>query len=204
MASPSCAASRTSIAARSCAPKQCGGAATAASSPITCWRPARRSSTSWPWESSIPPGSAPPRNRSRTVRSSTPAKSRDRCSEGPLRLAALATSPALRGRIKCRCNSPHPGGGGPCEAWWRGHRGAPDCNPPSTRRRLRRLHRGQGLDLLVPGSELRVAVAPTVTGEAEVEITEGAAGGDRADRARPGQVLAFERRQSLVRLAHLP
>ena len=40
--STNCAASRASIARRSCAPRRCGGAATAASSPITCWRAASR------------------------------------------------------------------------------------------------------------------------------------------------------------------
>ncbi len=34
-------------AARSCARRRCGGAATAASSPITCWRETRRCFTSW-------------------------------------------------------------------------------------------------------------------------------------------------------------
>jgi ABC-type multidrug transport system fused ATPase/permease subunit len=60
------------------------------------------------------------------------------------------------------------------------------------RRRLGRLHRGQCLDPRVPRGELGVAGAPAVVGEAEVEIAEGAAGGDRPDRAHARQILALQ------------
>src|SRR5712671_6686498 len=48
-----------------------------------------------------------------------------------------------------------------------------------------------------------MALAPAVIGEPEVEITEHAADRNVADRERTRQILAFDRGQPLMRLAHL-
>src|SRR3954447_21785895 len=48
-----------------------------------------------------------------------------------------------------------------------------------------------------------MAVAPAILREAEIEIAEGAAGGDAADRARARQILALQRGEALMRLVHL-
>src|SRR4029077_19208020 len=68
---------------------------------------------------------------------------------------------------------------------------------------LGRLHRGQLLDLAVPGGQPGVTLAPAIVREAEIEIAEGATERNLPDRARAGQVFALGGGEALMRLLHL-